>query len=35
VVSPNLRDRLKSCQISPEPKFSDHAPYAVDLHDPD
>lgn len=30
VVSPNLRERLRSCSISGEPKFSDHAPYAVD-----
>jgi exodeoxyribonuclease-3 len=30
VVSPNLRARLRSCSISGEPKFSDHAPYAVD-----
>jgi exodeoxyribonuclease-3 len=35
VVSPNLRERLKSCQISAEPKFSDHAPYAVDFHEQD
>jgi exodeoxyribonuclease-3 len=33
VVSPGLRDRLKSCMISPEPKFSDHAPYLVEFHD--
>ena len=32
VVSPNLRDRLKACAIAPEPRFSDHAPYAVDFH---
>jgi exodeoxyribonuclease-3 len=32
VVSPNLRERLKACAISPEPRFSDHAPYAVDFH---
>ena len=33
VLSPNLRERLKACCITPEPKFSDHAPYAVELHD--
>jgi exodeoxyribonuclease-3 len=33
VVSPGLRERLKSCMISPEPKFSDHAPYLVEFHD--
>ncbi len=32
VVSPGLRDRLKACAIAPEPRFSDHAPYAVDFH---
>jgi exodeoxyribonuclease-3 len=32
VVSPNLRERLKACAISPEPRFSDHAPYAVEFH---
>lgn len=30
VVSPRLRDKLKACSITPEPRFSDHAPYAVD-----
>ena len=30
IVTPSLRDRLKSCAIFPEPRFSDHAPYAVD-----
>lgn len=30
VVSPGLAQRLKRCQISAEPKFSDHAPYAVE-----
>ncbi|HEU0153204.1 MAG TPA: exodeoxyribonuclease III [Arenimonas sp.] len=30
VVSPSLRDRLRSCRIYPEPKFSDHAPYLVE-----
>ncbi len=32
VVSPGLRDRLKACAIAPEPRFSDHAPFAVDFH---
>jgi exodeoxyribonuclease-3 len=32
VVTPNLRDRLKACAIASEPRFSDHAPYAVDFH---
>ena len=32
VVSPNLRERLKACAISPEPRFSDHAPYTVEFH---
>jgi len=35
VVSPNLRAQLKACRITAEPKFSDHAPFAVDFHDPD
>ena len=30
VVSPSLRDRLKACSIHPDPRFSDHAPYAVE-----
>ncbi len=30
VVTPNLREALKSCAISPEPRFSDHAPFAVE-----
>ena len=30
VASPNLRERLKSCTIHPEPRFSDHAPYVVE-----
>jgi exodeoxyribonuclease-3 len=30
IVTPSLRDRLKNCEIFPEPRFSDHAPYAVD-----
>ena len=35
VVSPNLRERLKVCHIAADQKFSDHAPYAVDFHEPD
>ncbi len=30
IVSPALRARLKACAITPSPRFSDHAPYAVD-----
>lgn len=30
IVTPSLRDKLKACAIHPEPRFSDHAPYAVD-----
>jgi exodeoxyribonuclease-3 len=30
IVSPALRARLKSCAITPSPRFSDHAPYVVD-----
>jgi len=33
IVSPTLRARLKSCAITPSPRFSDHAPYAVDYSD--
>ena len=33
IVSPGLRARLKSCAITPAPRFSDHAPYAVDYVD--
>jgi exodeoxyribonuclease-3 len=29
-VTPSLRKKLKACAIHPEPRFSDHAPYAVD-----
>jgi exodeoxyribonuclease-3 len=33
-VTPSLRDRLRACAISPSPRFSDHAPFAVDYdHD--
>jgi len=30
LVTPNLRDKLKACAITPDPRFSDHAPYAVE-----
>ncbi len=30
VVTPTLRDRLKACAITATPRFSDHAPFAVD-----
>lgn len=30
LVTPSLRDRLRGCAITREPRFSDHAPYAVD-----
>lgn len=30
IVTPSLRDKLKSCAIASEPKFSDHAPYSVE-----
>ncbi|HZX89626.1 MAG TPA: exodeoxyribonuclease III [Rudaea sp.] len=33
IVSPALRARLKACAITPAPRFSDHAPYAVDYSD--
>jgi len=29
VVTPSLRERLKSCAIAATPRFSDHAPFAV------
>lgn len=29
-VTPSLRDRLQACAIHPSPRFSDHAPFAVD-----
>ena len=32
VVSANLAVRLRDCAIAATPKFSDHAPYAVDYH---
>jgi len=30
LVTPSLRDRLRACAITPSPRFSDHAPFAVD-----
>jgi exodeoxyribonuclease III len=30
VVTPDLRKRLRTCSITSEPRFSDHAPYVVD-----
>ena len=33
IVSPALRARLKTCAITPSPRFSDHAPYVVDYAD--
>jgi exodeoxyribonuclease III len=30
MVTANMRDRLKHCEIFPEPKLSDHAPYVVE-----
>ena len=33
-VTPSLQDRLRACAITPSPRFSDHAPFAVDYdHD--
>jgi exodeoxyribonuclease III len=29
-VTPSLRDKLRACAIYPSPRFSDHAPFAVD-----
>ena len=29
-VTPSLRDKLRACAITPVPRFSDHAPFAVD-----
>jgi exodeoxyribonuclease-3 len=28
--TPSLREKLKSCEIHPSPRFSDHAPFVVD-----
>lgn len=33
MVTPSLRERLHDCAIHPEPRFSDHAPFAVDYAD--
>ncbi|MCB1554322.1 MAG: exodeoxyribonuclease III [Xanthomonadales bacterium] len=33
IVSPSLASRLQDCAIHPKPKFSDHAPFAVDFGD--
>ena len=30
IVTPSLRDRVRACAITAAPRFSDHAPYAVD-----
>ena len=30
IATPSLRDRLRDCHITSAPRFSDHAPYAVD-----
>jgi exodeoxyribonuclease-3 len=30
IITPSLRTRVKACAITPAPRFSDHAPYAVD-----
>ena len=30
LVTPSLRERLRACAITPTPRFSDHAPIAVD-----
>jgi len=30
LVTPGLRERLQACRIAREPRFSDHAPFAVD-----
>ncbi len=30
IVTPSLRDKLRACEITAEPRFSDHAPFAVD-----
>lgn len=33
LVTPSLRERLRACEIHPEPRLSDHAPYVVDYDD--
>jgi exodeoxyribonuclease-3 len=30
LVTPSLRNKLRACAITPAPRFSDHAPFAVD-----
>ncbi|HEY6942426.1 exodeoxyribonuclease III [Dokdonella sp.] len=30
LVTPSLRERLRACSITRDPRFSDHAPYSVD-----
>jgi len=30
LVTPSLRNKLRACAITPVPRFSDHAPFAVD-----
>jgi len=30
IITPSLRDRVRGCTITPAPRFSDHAPFAVD-----
>jgi exodeoxyribonuclease-3 len=30
LATPSLRDKLVACRITPSPRFSDHAPFAVD-----
>jgi exodeoxyribonuclease-3 len=30
IVSPNVREKLTACAITPTPRFSDHAPYLVE-----
>ncbi|MCW8807278.1 MAG: exodeoxyribonuclease III, partial [Rhodanobacter sp.] len=33
VVTPSLRERLRSCSVYRVQRFSDHAPYIVDYAD--
>lgn len=30
IITPSLREKLKACSVTPSPRFSDHAPYAVE-----
>ncbi len=30
IITPSLRERVRNCTVTPAPRFSDHAPYAVD-----